>query len=633
MLTITLPDKTQKKFPGPLTVKEAIKSISPSLAKKALVAKINSELVPLHCLIKQNATMEVFTIQDGLSTKLIQYTAGLILAAALKKFNSKIIVADVIADFNSFQVSFLAEETVKEKDLAVLNKYVWQILKQNQIKFHKEQFSATKHLSANRFLADLQSSIKFANVASDIAVEAMFVAVPFKYVKNFEIISMAGAYWQENKNNVMLQRIHGIATYDKSFFDQVKADHENSLKYDHRKLGKEQNIFILSPEVGQGLPIWTPKGTLIYKNIRQLVQDKEWEYGFEEVFTPILAPKELYEVSGHLQHYEDDMFPPICKGGEDFYLRPMACPHHIMLYKLTHPHSYRELPIRFSEAALLHRYEASGGLSGLERVRAMTLTDAHIFVTPQDLKAEFKRCFQLMNEVLAIFKVDISYLSLSTRDPNSSDKYYKDDEMWQKSEQVLQEALDELKVEYKVKPGEAAFYGPKMDVQINNVLGREITISTLQLDFLMPRKFDISFIDKDNQKQYPIIIHRGLIGTYERFISILLEQYRGEWPLWLAPLQIMIIPVSREYHLDYCRFLYSKLREHKFKVAVDDRDERLSYKVRDAQINKIPIQITIGDQEIKEQILAVRRYNSAEINRYTLTELIELIKNKINSKE
>ena len=631
MIKINLPNNNIKEFNEPVTLQAIARAISPSMAKKVIVGKCDGVLKPLHYVVTSDAHVELFTTADGLCPKLVEYTTGLLFATALKKLFPSMVIANIEATFNSFYIDFIGDNTLKQTDWMLITKEVAKLIKQNTLKFDNQAYESAAHDKVNKFLPTFDEPLVNINTGPGLAVPSHFVAVPIKFVRAFVISSVAGAYWKNDENNAMLQRLHGIGAYDLALFKQIKLDAENAQKYDHRKLGKELEIFTFAPLIGQGLPIWLPNGTIIFQEIANFIRSKEWEYDFQEVITPVLGSEELYRISGHLEHYKEDMFPVIKVPNERMILRPMACPHHIAIFN-SHPRSYRDLPYRLSEHALMHRYEASGGLSGLERVRAMTLTDAHIFVCRNQLKDEFKRCFRLINEVLAVFKIKINYLSLSVRDPHDKEKYYDDDAMWDYAESVLQESLNELRVEYQIKVGEAAFYGPKMDVQIRNVLGREITISTLQLDFLMPQKFDISFINSNNEKEVPIIIHRGLIGTFERFISILLEQYHGELPLWLAPQQIVIIPVHNEYHYDYCVTLCSQLKQHNIRVKVDNRDERLSYKIREAQMKKIPLQITIGEEEIKNSQVAVRKYGESEIIHYSLSELIKHINKQIAEK-
>ena len=442
-----------------------------------------------------------------------------------------------------------------------------------------------------------------------------------KTIKHFKILSLAGAYWRGDSNNEQLTRIYGTAwesAAELAEFLQILAERKER---DHRKIGKEMELFMFDQLAGQGFPIWLPDGIKIRNRIMNEVLWLDRKYGFQEVVSPIVGEQQLYEVSGHWEHYQDSMFLPISCDHERLILRPMTCPHHILIYQAK-KRSYRDLPFRLSEQSPLFRYEKTGALTGMERVRSMLLTEGHVFVMPNQIISEFKHCYQLIQTALKLFNIKIDYVSLSVRDPEDKTKYHDDEQMWLQAEGDLRQVLQELKIDYQEKIGEAAFYGPKIDIQIKTVLGHEITMSTLQLDFVLPKKFALDFINSQNTLETPILIHRGLIGTYERFLSILLEQTKGVLPFWLAPKQVCLIPINHDKHYPLALKLYQKLIEANFYVTIDDRNERINKKIREAQIAKTKIQIVIGDEEVQTQMLALRFYGSEAITKVHQDQLI-----------
>lgn len=453
-----------------------------------------------------------------------------------------------------------------------------------------------------------------------------------KSIKHFKILSLAGAYWRGNSENEQLTRIYATAWDTKEELEDYLKLIEERKERDHRKLGKELNLFMFDNLSGQGFPIWLEDGMKIRNRIMQQVLKLDKKYGFKEVATPIVGEKKLYEISGHWAHYKDDMFNPIKCESENLVLRPMTCPHHILIYK-SKKRSYKELPMRFSEQSPLFRYENSGALTGMERVRSMLLTEGHIFVKKDQIINEFKHCYTLIKEALNIFDIEIDYVSFSVRDPNNKEKYFDDDQMWNQAENDLRQVLDELKIDYKEMIGEAAFYGPKIDIQVKTVLGHEITMSTLQLDFLLPRKFNIDFINSNNESETPIMIHRGLIGTYERFLSIILEQTKGVLPFWLASKQICLIPIDNSKHYAFAKKIFDDLIDENIYAEIDDRDERINKKIRESQMNKTKIQIVIGDDEVKTNELSLRYYGSDKITKIGKENLIPYLKALVNERK
>ena len=448
-------------------------------------------------------------------------------------------------------------------------------------------------------------------------------------IREFKLLSIAGAYWRGNSDNKMLQRIYGTAFFKKEDLTEHLRLLEEAKERDHRKIGKELNLFTHSQQVGQGLPLWLPKGATIRRIIERYIVDKEVSLGYDHVYTPIMANVELYKTSGHWDHYQEDMFPVMDMDNEQLVLRPMNCPHHMMVYK-NGIHSYRELPIRIAELGTMHRYEMSGALSGLQRVRGMTLNDAHIFVRPDQIKEEFKRVVELILEVYKDFNFTDYSFRLSYRDPEDTEKYYDDDEMWEKAQGMLKEVIDEMGVEYYEADGEAAFYGPKLDVQVKTALGKEETLSTVQLDFLLPERFDLTYVGEDGKPHRPVVIHRGVVSTMERFVAFFIEEYKGAFPTWLAPVQVQVIPVSPDVHFDYAKKVQAKLKAEGFRVELDGRNEKIGYKIREAQMQKIPYMLVVGDQEVEGEAVNVRKYGEQKSESVPFAQFVETLKNEVN---
>ena len=427
-------------------------------------------------------------------------------------------------------------------------------------------------------------------------------------VKFFELLSVAGAYWQGKSSNQMLQRIYGTAYPKQEELDADLKRRQEAKERDHRVIGNQLDLFFVDPKVGAGLPYWLPNGATIRRSIERYIIDKEVANGYEHVYTPILANLDLYKQSGHWDHYREDMFPPMDMGdGEMLELRPMNCPSHIQVYK-HHPRSYRELPIRIAELGMMHRYEKSGALSGLQRVREMTLNDGHTFVRPDQIQDEFKSILGLMIDVYADFNINDYTFRLSYRDPANTEKYFDDDEMWNKAQAMLKGAMDDLGLDYVEAEGEAAFYGPKLDVQTKTAMGNEETLSTIQLDFMLPERFDLHYVGEDGEMHRPVMIHRGLVSTMERFTAYLTEIYKGAFPTWLAPTQAVIIPVKNDLHYDYAKNIKDEMIKRGLRVRIDDRNEKMGYKIREAQTSKIPYTLVVGDQELAQATVSVRKY-------------------------
>lgn len=566
---------------------------------------------------------------------LLNHSAAHLLAAAVLKLYPGTLIGIGPSIEEGFYYDFKFAEPITEADLNKIEKMMSKIVA-GGYKFSKTgDYDMPKH---QIFKKELES--EYINQGRDISFYQMInpsnnedlftdlCAGPHvdsvSKIKHFKLLSLAGAYWRGDSKNEQLTRIYGVAFETKVELDEYLTILAERKERDHRKIGKDMGIFTFNQLSGQGFPIWLENGMLLKNAIQEYIKKTERKYGFREVSTPAFGEKKLYQISKHWDHYRDSMFPVIEVDGEELIMRPMTCPHHILLYK-SKRRSYRELPIRMSEQAQLYRYEKSGALTGLERVRSMLLTEGHIFCRPDQIQEEFRNSYTLIDEVLKKFKIEIDYVSLSLRDPNDKEKYYDDDKMWNEAENALRNVLKELKIEYKEMTGEAAFYGPKIDIQVKTVLGHEITLSTLQLDFLLPKRFEAEYINANEEWVTPVLIHRGLIGTYERFISIILEQTKGVLPFWIAPQQVIILPVDAT-HIDYSFELNNKLTELGYRSEVDDRNERLAKKMREAQMSKAKLQIVIGDNEISNNTYNIRKYGEQSTIDIDFDNLISLLK-------
>ncbi|EKZ0102024.1 TPA: threonine--tRNA ligase [Enterococcus faecium] len=622
MIKITFPDGAVKEFESGTTTLAIAESISKSLAKKALAGKVNGKLVDLTRPIEEDASIEIITPDHEDALGLVRHSAAHLMAQAMRRLypNIHFGVGPAI-DSGFYYDTDNGQNQVTAEDLPAIEAEMMKIVKEN-LPIERRVLSKQEALeifASDPYKVELISELPEKEVITAYQQGEFIDLCRGPHVPStgriqvFKLLSVAGAYWRGNSNNQMMQRVYGTAFFDKKALKEYIRLREEAKERDHRKLGKELDLFMVSPEVGSGLPFWLPKGATIRRTIERYIVDKEVSLGYQHVYTPIMGDVELYKTSGHWDHYQEDMFPPMDMGdGEMLVLRPMNCPHHMMVYKNT-IHSYRELPIRIAELGMMHRYEKSGALSGLQRVREMTLNDGHTFVRPDQIKDEFKRTLELMVAVYADFNITDYRFRLSYRDPNNTDKYFDDDAMWEKAQAMLKAAMDELELDYFEAEGEAAFYGPKLDVQVKTALGTEETLSTIQLDFLLPERFDLTYVGEDGENTHrPVVIHRGIVSTMERFVAYLTEVYKGAFPTWLAPIQATIIPVSVDAHGDYAYEIKERLQMKGLRVEVDDRNEKMGYKIRASQTQKIPYQLVVGDKELEDATVNVRRYGSKE---------------------
>ncbi len=574
----------------------------------------------------------------------LNHSTAHVMAQAIKRLypNAKFWVGPVVEEGFYYDVD-LGDEIISEADFTRIEKEMKKISKENKritrmelskaeaLELFKDDYyklDLINRMDENEVVISAYKQGEFTDLCRGPHVETT------KDVKFFKLSKVAGAYWKGDANNHILQRVYGFSFDSQEALDDYLNRIEEAKQRDHRKLGKELKLFNVTPEVGSGLPFWLPRGATIRRIIERYIVDKELELGYEHVYTPIMANVELYKTSGHWDHYHENMFPPMDMGdGEMLVLRPMNCPHHMEIYRQD-IHSYRELPIRIAELGMMHRYEKSGALSGLQRVREMTLNDAHIFVRSDQIKDEFLRTLDLVLAVYKDFDMKEYDFRLSYRDPENKEKYYDDDLMWEKAEKMIKDAMDERGVSYFEAVGEAAFYGPKLDIQVKTAMGIDETLSTIQLDFLLPERFDLTYVGSDGKNNHrPVVIHRGVVSTMERFVAFLIEKYKGAFPLWLHFNQMTILPISNDNHLEYAKQVEKELKKQGFRVTLDERNEKLGYKLREAQIQKTPYQLVLGDQEVSDKTVTIRKYGQQGSETLSLQEFIDRCKTKIENKE
>ncbi|PGP36725.1 threonine--tRNA ligase [Bacillus thuringiensis] len=637
VVKITFPDGAVKEFPKGVTTEEIAASISPGLKKKAVAGKLNDEMIDLVTPIEEDGAVSIITLDSEDGLYILRHSTAHLLAQALKRLYKDVKLELGIGPVieNGFYYDIDMEEAITVEDFKKIEKEMQKIVNEN-LEIVRHEVPRAEALRRFEEIGD-ELKLDLINDLPEDAVISIYEQGEFfdlcrgvhlpstGKIKVFKLLSVAGAYWRGDSNNKMLQRIYGTAFVKKAELDEHLRMLEEAKERDHRKLGKELKLFTNSQKVGQGLPLWLPKGATIRRIIERYIVDKEASLGYDHVYTPVLGSRELYETSGHWNHYRDGMFPSMEMDNEELVLRPMNCPHHMMVYK-NDIHSYRELPIRIAELGTMHRYEMSGALSGLQRVRGMTLNDAHIFVRPDQIKEELKRVVNLTLEVYKDFGLENYSFRLSYRDPADTKKYYADDEMWEKAQGMLKEAMDEMGLDYYEAEGEAAFYGPKLDVQVRTALGKDETLSTVQLDFLLPERFELTYVGEDGKQHRPVVIHRGVVSTMERFVAFLIEEYKGAFPTWLAPVQVQVIPVSPQVHLDYAKKVQEQLRRAGIRVELDTREEKIGYKIREAQMQKIPYMLVVGDNEVTENGVNVRKYGEQKSETIALDAFVDMIK-------
>lgn len=581
--------------------------------------------------------MSVFLNDKDLNT--LNHSCAHVLAQAVKHLypQAKFWVGPVVEEGFYYDID-LGDQTISDDDLPKIEKEMKKICKDGKriVRHEVSKEEALEEFKDDEYKLDLINGLEdgtittysqgdFTDLCRGPHVETV------KLCKNFKLIKHSGAYWKGDKNNKVLQRIYGVCFPTKEELEAHLQLLEEAKERDHRKLGKELGIFMFADIVGKGLPMWLPNGFTVRRLLSDYIMNKELELGYEHVMTPSLGNIKLYKKSGHWAHYKDDMFPAMELDDEAYVLRPMNCPHHMVMYKST-LHSYRDLPVRIAEIANDFRFEASGALTGIERARAFTQNDSHIFCRPDQIAQEFKNVAHLILDVYKDFGFKDYSFRLSLRDKNNKEKYFGNDELWEKSENELREVLKEMDVEFYEAEGEAAFYGPKLDVQVKSALGHDVTLSTIQLDYQLPERFELTYVDENGDKVRPVVIHRAILGSLDRFVAFLLEETKGNLPLWLAPTQVQVIPVKLEYHDEYAKEVVAKLRKAHFRVNNDNRDEKLGYRIREAQLKKIPYQLVLGDNERDNGTVTYRKHGEKKQTTVTFEEFVELLNTEVENK-
>ena len=642
MPIITLPDGNNLDFPKKVTGLEVAEKISKSLAKQALIMSVNGELKDLYFPIDKDSSVKIFTAKDPEGLDAIRHDTTHIMAMAVQELypGTQVTIGPVIE--NGFYYDFSRKDAFTDDDLVVIEKRMHEIIEKSET-LVREVWDRNKAL---KYFEKIDEPYKIELINDLPDNEELTIYKHSSWLDlcrgphmpttghvgtAFKLMKIAGAYWRGDEKNEMLTRIYGTAWRTekelKTYLNMLKE----AEKRDHRKIGKAMQIYTFDEEVGPGLPLWLPNGTVIIEELEKLAKETEENSGYNRVKTPHITKGSLYEKSGHLSHYEDSMFPAMDIDGNHYYLKPMNCPHHHKIYASS-PRTYKELPIRLAEYGTCYRYEKSGQLFGLMRVRSMQMNDAHIYCSEEQFKEEFLAVCKMYLKYFEIFGIEKYEMRLSLHDPDKlGEKYVNEPELWIKTENLVRESLEDGKLNFVEIPGEAAFYGPKIDVQVWSAIGREFTLATNQVDFAVPAKFNLTYIDNKNEDKTPLCIHRAPLGTHERFIGFLIEHFAGNFPLWLAPVQTAIIPISDKFN-DYAQSIYDRLRKQKVRVNIDLRNEKMGAKIRNAEISKIPIMIIIGEKEVESETLSIRRKFSGNQGTFKIDDFIKSIRDEIDKR-
>src|SRR6202167_74387 len=639
-IQITLPDGATREVPRGTTPAQIAQQISPRLAKEALVARADGELVDLSRPLEHNAKLSILTPKDADAIQVFRHSAAHLMAAAVVELFPDVKLGIGPPIENGFFYEFLREQPFAPEDLERIEKKMHELAAQdipNERKFLPKPEAIELYQNWNQsFKCELVEE-KATEPMVSFYTTGKFIDfcrgphIPSTgRIKAFKLMSVAGAYWKGKESNPQMQRIYGACFIDQKELDEYLHKLEEAKRRDHRRIGKELGLFTVSDLVGAGLPLWLPKGATIRRLLEDYILEKERRAGYQHVYTPDLAKVDLYMRSGHWAHYHEDMSPPMDLETEQLVLRPMNCPHHILVYE-SKKHSYRDLPVRIAELGTMYRYERSGVLSGLSRVRCMTLNDAHIFCTPEQIKEEFAAVMRLVEQAYRDLGITQYTYRLSLRDKLHSEKYVDNDAMWDLAERMLHEAMDSLNLPYTEAPGEAAFYGAKLDIQLADVMGHQETYSTIQIDFHLPNQFDLGYVGADGQLHRPVMIHRGVISTMERMTSYLIELYAGAFPVWLAPVQAVVLPITERQNA-YAEEVNRKLLESGARVELDDRNEKLQAKIRDAQLQKVPYMLVIGGKEAEAGTVSVRHRSKGDLGPRPLEQFSADLRAEVDSK-
>ena len=643
MINITFPDKSVRQFEGGVTPLDIAKSISEGLARNVLSAKVNGVMWDAMRPINEDAEIQLFTWNDPEGKATVWHSSAHLMAEAIEQLYTgvKFGIGPSIENGFYYDVDF-GTNVITEEDLAKIEKRMMELASQKQA-FERVDVSkaeALKHFTekGDEYKQELISELEDGTITyyktgtfTDLCRGPHIPDT--SCIKAIKLLSIAGAYWRGDEKRKQLTRIYGITFLKKKELDEYLVLLEEAKKRDHRKLGKELELFMFSEMVGKGLPMWLPKGTALRLRLQEFLTKIQKQYGYEQVMTPHIGNKQLYETSGHWDHYGHDSFQPITtpEEGEVYLLKPMNCPHHCMIYKWQ-PRSYKDLPLRLAEFGTVYRYEQSGELHGLTRVRSFTQDDAHIFCRPDQVKDEFIRVMEIIEIIFKALNFENFEAQISLRDPEDTEKYVGTDENWERAEAAIVEACKEKGLPAVVEYGEAAFYGPKLDFMVKDALGRRWQLGTIQVDYNLPERFDLTYIGSDNEKHRPVMIHRAPFGSMERFVAVLLEHCAGDFPLWLTPDQVMILPVSEKYH-DYAEKLNELLKRNEIRTLIDMRSEKIGRKIRDAEMKKVPYMLIVGEKEMNENAVSVRKHGQGDLGSMSVEDFIAMIEKQVKEEQ
>lgn len=639
MINITLPDGSVKQFEGNITPFDVAKSISEGLARNVLCASIDGEIVELNRTISQDCALKLYTWNDAEGKQTFWHSSAHLLAAAVLELypNAKFGIGPAIENGFYYDIDF-GDKVLSSEDFSKIEAKMAEIVKRSVSLVRKEVskaealkwFEAKGEIYKVELINDLEDgTITFYESGDFVDLCRGPHLVDFSPIKAIKVLSLAGAYWRGDEKRKQLTRLYAITFPKKKELDEYLLMLEEAKKRDHRKLGKELELFTFSQSVGQGLPLWLPKGTELRLRLESFLRKVQKKYGYQQVITPHIGDVHLYKTSGHYQKYGQDSFRTITTPfeGEEYMLKPMNCPHHVEIYK-SKPHSYKDLPVRLAEFGTVYRYEQSGELHGLTRVRSFTQDDAHIFCTPEQLKDEFCKVIDIVLYIFKTLKFDNFTAQISLRDPSNTEKYIGEDEVWDKAERAIIEASAERGLKTVSEIGEAAFYGPKLDFMVKDALGRKWQLGTIQVDYNLPERFDLEYTGADNQKHRPIMIHRAPFGSMERFVAVLIEHTAGKFPLWLTPEQFIILPISEKYE-EYAKNVLAKLEELDLRGSIDNRNEKTGKKIRDAEMAKIPFMLIVGEKEEGEGLVSVRKHTEGDLGAMKIEAFADLVNSMV----
>lgn len=641
MINIELKDGSKRQVEKGSSILKIARQISEGLARNATAGRVDGKVEDLRFPINKDCKLEILTFDDEDGKKAYWHTSSHIMAQAIKRLYKDIQLAIGPSIDAGFYYDFDTEYRFSEEDFAKIEEEMKKIIKEDlpieRFELPREEAIKLMKDAGENYKVELIEDLPEDEVISfykqgeftDLCAGPHLMSTG--KVKSVKLLSTSGAYWRGNENNKMLQRIYGVAFPKASLLEEHLQMLEDAKQRDHRKLGKDLELFMTHKLVGSGLPMYLPNGATVRRLLERYIQDKEIKMGYKHVYTPSLANVELYKTSGHWDHYKEDMFPVMKMDNEELVLRPMNCPHHMLIFK-SKMRSYKDLPIRIGELAHDFRYEDSGSVCGIERVRQMCQNDAHLFVRPDQIKEEVAKVVKLILDVYKDFGFKDYAFRLSLRDKNDKHKYFDDDEMWERAESELREILTELGLDFYEAEGEAAFYGPKLDVQLKSAIGHDVTVSTCQLDFLLPERFELEYIGEDGKAHRPVVIHRAILGTLDRFMAFLIEETKGAFPTWLSPLQVKVLPIS-DKHLEYANEVKKALEEKDVRVEVDERAEKIGYKIREAQLQKVPYMLVVGDKEEASGEVGVRNRKDGDLGATKLEDFVSKIDSEIRNFE